>query len=156
MSRRTAIVTAALLAVATAVLLVIFVLRLSESPGAKVQLGDPVFEVGQVRRLAPPIRRQGPLLFPDLLRRNRTVYVQHLGDEPTQGWLAFEAHRPDGPASCQLRWRPASTDFVDPCDGRTYPADGTGLVQFKTEVRNKKKAGATLYVDLRTGSGTGQ
>jgi hypothetical protein len=149
MHRRTALLTAALLAVATAVLLVVFVLRLSRSPNAKVQLGDPVFEVGQVRVLAPPIAKQGPLLFPDLLRRGRTIYVQHLGTDESAGWYAFESHGPGAAASCQLRWEAARRQFTDPCDGRVYPEDGTGLVQYPTDVRVKKKGGLSLFVDLR-------
>jgi hypothetical protein len=154
MNRKTALITATLLALLTAVLVVVFVLRLSRSPNARVQLGDAVFEVGQVRRLAPPIARQGPLLFPDLLRRGRTIYVQHLGSDDKAGWLAFEAHAPDAPAQCQLRWDGPRQQFVDPCDGHTYPADGTGLVHYPTVVKEKKKAGMTLYVDLRNPSGT--
>ncbi|HZQ26579.1 MAG TPA: hypothetical protein VFA94_02665 [Acidimicrobiales bacterium] len=160
MNRKTALITAALLALLTAVLVVVFVLRLSRSPNARVQLGDSVFEVGQVRRLAPPIARQGPLLFPDLLRRGRTIYVQHLGSDDKTGWLAFEGHAPETHApetqapGCQVRWDAGRQVFVDPCDGGTYPPDGTGLVHYPTVVKEKKKAGFTLYVDLRNPSGT--
>ena len=42
-----------ILAVVTAVLLIIFVLRLARQPGGKVQLGTDQFQVGKADRLAP-------------------------------------------------------------------------------------------------------
>jgi hypothetical protein len=48
-----------------------------------------------------------------------------------------------------LRWEAARRQFVDPCDGRVYPEDGQGLVQYPTELRVKKKGGLSLFVDLR-------
>jgi hypothetical protein len=146
---RSALVASALL-VLTAVLVVVLVLRLASSPDAKVQLGDPVFEVGQVRRLAPEIERRGPLLFQDLLNRSRDIYVQHLGTDVKTGWLAFEAHAPGQPRTCALRWVDARGQFEDPCTKAVFPADGAGLVHYPTEVRRKDKGGLTLFVDLRT------
>lgn len=132
-----------------AVLLVVFVLRLSSSPDAKVQLGDAVFEVGQVRKLAPLVDRDGPFLF-QALNGQRDIYVQHLGNDAATGWLAFEAHAPGQPRTCQLVWRQAEGRFHDPCTQAVFPVDGKGLTQYPTEVRRQKKGGLTLFVDLRT------
>lgn len=137
------------LLVLAAALMVWFVLRLAQSPEAKVQLGDEVFEVGQVRRMALLVDRDGPLLFQDLLGRDRDLFVQHIGDDAAKGWLAFEAHAPGQPRTCHLVWRQARGVFEDQCSKATYPPEGAGLTQYPTEVKRKDKAGLTLYVDLR-------
>jgi hypothetical protein len=149
-SKTKTIVVASILLTLTGVLVVVFVLRLAQQPNAKVQLGDTVFEVGEVRKLAPPIEQAGPLLFADPLKHNRDLYIQHLGTDATAGWLAFEAHAPGQTRKCLLRWDDAAGHFKDPCSGAVYPLDGKGLVHYPTDVRRKKKSGLTLYVDLRT------
>jgi hypothetical protein len=145
---KTAVIAVSLLTL-TAVLLVVFVLRLSSSPDAKVQLGDKVFEVGQVRRLAPLIDRDGPLLF-QALNGQRDIYVQHIGNDAKTGWLAFEAHAPDQPRTCQLTWQQGRGVFEDPCTKATFPVDGEGLTKYPADVRRAtKKDPLTLFVDLR-------
>jgi hypothetical protein len=124
----------AVLGLLTAVLLVVFVLRLSRSPQAKVQLGTNTFSVGRADQLQKSIAGAGPLLFQSLRGSSLDLYVQHLGTDPVHGWLAFEAHRPGGPNSCLLQWRHADHNFVDPCDRMIYTADGRGLEQFATTV----------------------
>lgn len=147
-SKTKTIVVGSALALLTAVLIVIFVVRLASSPGGKVQLGDPVFEVGQVRVLAPEIDRQGPLLF-QALNGNRDIFVQHIGDDAKTGWLAFEAHGPGQPRTCDLKWQQKQGVFVDECSQATFPVDGRGLTHYATQVNRKKKGGLTLFVDLR-------
>jgi hypothetical protein len=137
------------LMVLAAVLVVVFVVRLSTSPDAKVQLGDDTFEVGRVRELAPPIDRDGPLLF-QALQGKRDIWVQHIGGDATKGWLAFEAHAPGQPRRCDVEWHQDRGEFEDECTHVTYPVDGKGLVQYPTDVKRKKKAGLVLYVDLRS------
>lgn len=146
---KTVLIAAPLLVIA-AVLMVWFVLRLAQSPDAEIQLGDDVFEVGQVRRMAPLVDRDGPLLFQDLLGRDRDLFVQHLGNDAATGWVAFEAHAPGQPRTCHLVWRQRAGVFEDQCTKATYPPEGTGLTQYPTEVKRKDKSGLTLYVDLRS------
>lgn len=122
-----------LLAVLTAVLLIVFVLRLSRRPGAKVNLGDQEFGLGRDVVFAAKVTAHGPLIFAPL-RGSITLYVQHLGSDPARGWLAFGAHDPGQPPTCFVMWRPATHDFVDPCNKAVYPADGTGLDQYATRV----------------------
>ena len=100
------------------------------------------FDVGSAESRARTIAQGGPILFQDLLNRSRDIYVQHLGDAD---WRAFEAHAPGASRQCFLRWRPATRDFVDACDGRTFPADGTGLVQYPARVDGRRH----VVVDLR-------
>jgi hypothetical protein len=148
-SRTKTILIGSALALLTAVLLVVFVLRLASSPGGKVQLGDEVFEVGQVRVLAPEIEQRGPLLFADPLKRGRDLYVQHEGTDPATGWLAFEALVGKN-RKCQLVWDDREGVFRDNrCSHAVYPANGQGLTHYPTQVTRKKKGGLTLYVDLR-------
>ena len=116
--------------VAAGILIFLVVLAVAGPRSTKQSTGAS-FKVGPAGRLAPEITRDGPLLFQDLLNRSRDIYVQHLdGDD----WRGFEAHAPGAPRSCVLRWRPDDRRFLDPCDGRTYPADGTGLTIYRTVV----------------------
>lgn len=125
--------------VAVGVLLFLIVLN-ATGPKSAEQAADATFEVGSAERLAETVAESGPLLFQDLLNRDRDIYVQHLGGDD---WRTFEAHAPGAPRRCVLKWRPASRDFRDPCDGRTYPADGTGLTAYRTFIEDE-----ALVVDL--------
>jgi hypothetical protein len=139
----------AVLAVLTAVLLVVFVLRLAKQPGAKVNLGSQEFDVGKAVVFAPDVARFGPLKF-QALRGQVDIFVQHLGPDPKRGWLAFETHPPDEPRTCLLRWQPVTHDFLDPCTNRTFPADGAGLLQYPARV----DSGGHVIVTLRQSVGT--
>jgi hypothetical protein len=138
-----------LLAVLTAVLLIVFVLRLARSPGAKVNLGSQEFEVGPSKPLSGAISKNGPLLFP-ALRGQLDLFVQHLGNDPAHRWYAFEAHAPDQPRRCQLTWQANTSDFADPCTDTRYPADGNGLDHYAVRVDSKAK----VIVNLRQTVGT--
>ena len=126
--------------VAAGVLLFLVVLNLT-GPRSTEQTEEARFRVGPAERWAETVAREGPLLFQDLLNRSRDIYINHLGDE---NWRAFEAHAPGAPRRCTLTWRPESRDFVDPCDGRVFPADGTGLTQYPATVTEN----GVLVVDL--------
>ena len=120
----------------------LFLLVLSATgPRSTEQSEKARFRVGPAERLARTVDREGPLLFQDLLNRSRDIYVNHLGDGQ---WRAFEAHAPGAPRRCTLTWRPERRDFVDPCDGRTFPADGSGLTQYPATVDDD----GVLLVDL--------
>jgi hypothetical protein len=147
--RRTSALLIGILAVLTAVLVIVFVLRLARSPGSKVQLGTDQFQVGKADSLARPVASGGPLLFQALRGGSLDIFVQHLGTNSRQGWLAFEAHGPGQPRRCQLRWQPYSQQFADPCNQQRYPADGTGLTAFATTVTDKGE----VVVDLRQPAG---
>jgi hypothetical protein len=137
-----------LMAVLTAVLLVVFVLRLATQPGAKVNLGSQEFDMGRASVFAPKVARFGPLQFP-ALRDGIDLLVQHLGTGPDKGWLAFETHPAEEARTCVLRWQPAAHHFSDPCSGRTFPEDGAGLRQYGVRVTN-----GDVIVNLRQPTGT--
>ncbi len=99
------------------------------------------FDLGRAQDFEPTIARSGPLLFPDPQGRSRDIFVQHLGGTD---WLAFEARATGASRQCVLKWEHDARQFVDPCDGRTYPPDGSGLVSFPTRVNDKGR----VVVDL--------
>jgi len=138
-SPRTVLVTA-VAAVVAAVLGFAVVTQLART--GRVEGDASRFVVGDAAALAGPVDRDGPLLFQDVSNGRRDVFVHHLGDGR---WVAFEAYPRGSPRSCQLRWQPADGTFLDPCDGTTYPADGTGLVRYPATV----DAGGQLVIDLR-------
>ena len=118
---------------------------LADSGSVDMRLGDDVFRAGQVERLAGAIAREGPILIPDASpERARDIYLQHLGETPEVGWLAFAAQSPGAERTCLLQWEPADQEFRDPCGQRRYPADGEGLTHHPTTVTEGE-----LTVDLR-------
>lgn len=134
--RRTVLFTAVGAVLAAALLFAIVVRVQSTSPdsaggGSGGAGGRAQFDVGDAEQRAANVARDGPLLFPDPQGRSRDIYVQHLGGSD---WVAFEARATGSPRQCVLRWEHDSRRFVDPCDGRIYPADGAGLVTFPTRV----------------------
>ncbi len=147
--RGTSLLIIAVLALLTAVLLVVFVIRLSRSPQAKVQLGTETFTVGPAAQLATQVAQGGPVLLPPL-RGSLILFVQHLGADPVHGWLAFEADRRHGAKTCTLAWQAGPRTFVDPCDATTYGWDGRGLEQYSVVVDGKGK----VVVDPQRPTGT--
>ena len=129
--------------VAAGALIFVLVLNLTRSRSVE-QSSDARFRVGSAERLAPDVARDGPLLFQDLRSGSRDIYVQHVGGKD---WRAFDAHAPGAPRRCVLTWRQQDRLFVDPCDGRTFPADGTGLTAYPTEVDEDGR----IFVDLTPG-----
>jgi hypothetical protein len=142
LTRTQVLVLTAVGGVVAGVLVFLGVLALAGSPKAKSHLGSNVFRVGDAKHQATIVDRHGPLLFQDLLGHGRDMYVQHLGGT---SWVAFVVHPPGEAASCTVRWREKSRDFMDSCSGRIYPADGNGLIRYQASVDRK----GDLVVDLR-------
>lgn len=120
----------------------------AENPD-KANLGSRVFNVGRADRLAKEVDDRGPFLFQDPLSAGtgRNLYIQHLGDDPEQGWSAIEARRPDDPG-CVVQWDLDQEEFVD-CQGATYPTDGEGLRIYAGTVKDNQ-----IIIDLRTSTTT--
>lgn len=108
-------------------------LRLADSGGVDVRLGDAEFSAGSAESRSDDIAEGGPLLFADP-NSDRDIFVQHLGEDPNRGWLVFETRWPGSPSSCSLTWEVASRQFVLPPDSeecRGLPraeADGTAVI----------------------------
>lgn len=121
------------------------VLALSaQNQDIEVNLGDDEFEVPGVEPAAARIAEDGPDIYPDLVGGNRPILLNHVGDDPTEGWVAVVAIAP-GSEACIVDWDADDEVFRD-CEGTSYPPDGTGLDQLPTRVEDD-----TLYVDLGRG-----
>lgn len=99
-----------------------------------IQLGEPVFQAGNAADLAAAIADDEPLLLPDASGGDRDIVINHLGDSPDEGWVAFAARELTAPRNCFVQWQADSALFVDSCDGTEYPADGEGLQQYGTSI----------------------
>jgi hypothetical protein len=139
----------AVLALLTAILVVVFVLRLASKGTAKVQLGTDSFVLGPAARLAPTADR-APLLFQALRGKTLDIYVQHLGADPTHGWLAFQARRQGARRACTLQWQGVTRTFLDPCDHQMYPSDGAGLAQFRVTIDSRGRVTVNLQGPIGT------
>lgn len=115
--------------------MVVWVARTSDT--VQVQLGDTRFDAGFTGRISEEIAARGPILYPDAGSRGaRDLYVQHIGDDPAVGWLAFSVRRPADPRDCTAVWNAdrrtftltSSTEVV--CDPVTFNELGCGLVRY--------------------------
>ncbi len=99
-------------AVMIAIALGVGVIWLAGSGGdVEIQLGDADFDAGQIGRISAEIADRGPILYSDVAGHSRDLILQHLGDDPEFGWLAFDA-RPDGePRDCFFEWSSATRQF---------------------------------------------
>lgn len=128
-------------------LLLAFVLALqsgTESGKVEIQLGSRTFSAGSAEQRAKTIAQEGPILLPDPAGGQRDIYLQHVGDKPDDGWLAFDAREIDATRECTLRWNAERRLFEDPCDGSTVRADGEGLRQYPVTIDDDGR----LVVDL--------
>ena len=133
--------------VAVAITLAFLLAVLANRGTVEVNLGDDVFDAGQVERIAEEIDDRGPITYSDVAGGERDIIVQHLGDEPDTGWHAFDARPPGADRECVLDWRQDDREFVDPCSGRRYPADGEGVPQYEVEIREGR-----IEIDLNPGT----
>jgi len=117
------------------------VLSLVGSGKATSKLGSNLFKIGKAKNQAQIVDHNGPLLFADPLQKGRDIYVNHLGGGT---WVAFDVHPPGESKSCTVKWQPSTHVFHDSCSGKDFPADGTGLVRYKTTVDKN----GDLVVDL--------
>lgn len=110
--------------------------------------GDYTFEVGPVEAIADIIERDGPVLYPDLRDTDyqRSVVVDHVGDDPTRGWQVYYAYPADREPTCLVEHVVGTRQFTD-CEGRTLevealhrPVDARPIVENRTN----------LLLDLRT------
>jgi hypothetical protein len=132
-----------------ALLFIVAIPSLTESGTVKVKLGTDTFGAGSAEDRAESIAANGPVIYPDVSGGTRDIYLQHLGDDPNQGWYAFETRRPGQGRDCPLNWNSDEVHFVDACDGTVVPADGTGLLSYPVVVNED----GNLVIDLNPGDG---
>ena len=101
----------------------------------EIRLGDHDFRDMEIGRISTEIEDRGPILFGDVADGSLDIILQHIGDDPETGWLAFEARRAGQSRDCFFRWRPEEADFVNTCDpDDIVDAAGTGLRHFEVAV----------------------
>jgi hypothetical protein len=122
-------------AVVLAVVALALISILTSEGAIEPNLGDEEY-THRADRLAAEIDDRGPFILPDASpRKDRDVYIQHLGDDPEKGWYAFDARPDDQPdRECSARW--TGSEFEDPCTGETFPPDGEGLTQYPVRVED--------------------
>ncbi len=128
------------------------VATLASRGSVDVKLGDTRFNAGRTENLARIIADDDqPVLFPDPANFTRSIYIDHAGDDPDTGWVAFGAFVPDRP-KCTVLYQPDVDRFVADCDASlSFPRSGAGLRQFPTQVVDGR-----LQVDLQDpGAGGG-
>jgi hypothetical protein len=132
----------ALVIAAAAIVLILVVtvfLAMAASRGdVEINLGDDRFEVGDAKEIIELIDEGDglPALFPDLVSRDRNIFVQHTGTAAEEGWVAFGAFDPDDPR-CAVEIDRETTTLVNACDRDiTYPLDGEGLRFYPTSVED--------------------
>jgi transglutaminase-like putative cysteine protease len=111
------------------------------------QLAPSTFRVGNVERLADEIAENGPLLFPglDTTTGERTLVIDHEGEDPARGWRTYWAYPADRNPSCAVTQEERTRRFTD-CDGR--PLDVEELARPET-VRPIVENQRTLFIDLQ-------
>ena len=121
-----------------------FVAQAASRGDVEIRLGDDRFDAGGTRSIAARIDKDEglPALYPDLVNRDRPIFVQHVGDDPDSGWSAFGAFDPDEP-SCIVEIDRQAKILVNACDDATYPLDGEGLRAYPTVVED-----GSIYVTL--------
>ena len=116
--------------IALAVGLVFAVVSLAGSDRIEVKLGDDDFNAGDAESLAAEIADRGPIPWAPL-SRGRSIWINHIGDSPEQGWFAFDVQSPGATGDCVVDWDPDRRLFTDTCDETlVYSATGDGLAQF--------------------------
>jgi hypothetical protein len=133
--------------------LVVLMAQLARTGSVDVKLGDDVFEAGDAENRAESIERDGPVLFPDVAGGSRDIYINHLSDDPLEGWIAFDARRPGTDRECTLQWRADAQVFTDPCD-ETVVIDGGGGDLHRYEVTVTYDGDLEVEITLR-GDDTG-
>jgi hypothetical protein len=120
---------------------------LVNSGRANLRVGSATFDKLRYDRLANDIAKNGPRLYPSLIGTTESyLYVNHLGDDATKGWYAFNATRTGQPNKCTVVWKPVAKVFEDPCDTATYPPNGEGLQQYDAITNFATKR---LVIDLK-------
>lgn len=110
-------------------------------------LAPPRLELGSVTGRANDVAEDGPLLFAELstITGERSIVVDHEGDDPANGWRLYYAFPPGRP-DCPVEQVRGTATFID-CDGNDL--DVTELSPPTEAVRPVVEDERTLYLDLR-------
>jgi hypothetical protein len=129
------------------------VARMASQGRVDVRLGTDTFSQQDAEAAAEEVAERGPILYADTAGGDRDIVLQHLGDDPEDGWIALAARPPGVSRECTIQWDPeaqvfrlldSSEEVGGDCDGREFPADGAGLPTYPVTV----DADGNLDVDL--------
>jgi hypothetical protein len=129
-----------------------------------VRLGSDTFAEHDAEDAARDIAENGPILYPDTAGGDRDIYLQHFGDNPDEGWIAFAARPPGVSRACTLQWNgndevfrllDSSGKVSGECDGREFPPDGEGLPMYPVTVDTDGNLDIDLNAADRTTSTSG-
>ena len=110
------------------------------------RLAPSTFRVGDVEDVAGEIEEDGPLLLAGMgTSGERTLVLDHAGDDPTRGWRTFWAYPADRDASCALAQAEGTGRFTD-CEGRPLGVDDLARPEGVRPVVQDQRV---LYLDLR-------
>ncbi len=87
---------------------------------ASERLAPTTFQVSSVQTAANEVAANGPILFPGLntTTGERSMVLDHEGDDPTSGWRLYFAYPAGRDPSCTVTQVQGTSRFVD-CDGTT-------------------------------------
>jgi hypothetical protein len=129
-----------------------------------VRLGAETFAEQDAEDAAERVAEDGPILYADTAGGDRDIVLQHLGDDPDEGWIALAARPPGVSRECTVQWDAgdevfrlldSSGEVSGECDGREFPADGEGLPTYPVTVGSDGKLDVDLNAADRTTSTTG-
>ena len=103
-------------------------------------------ELGSAQGRMQNVDDDGPLIFNELstISGERSIVLDHEGDDPTVGWRIYYAYPVDRP-NCPVTQVRGTATFVD-CDGAEL--DVTELSPPTEDVRPVVENRRTLYLDL--------
>lgn len=84
------------------------------------RLAPTTLQVGSAESAAQIVAEDGPVLFPGLntTTGERTIVLDHEGDDPTRGWQIYYAYPADADPGCSIEQVVGTRSFVD-CEGNT-------------------------------------
>jgi hypothetical protein len=106
------------------------------------RLAPRTLPVGRAESVADSVDESGPILFPGLntTTGERTLILDHRGDDPTRGWSLYLAYPADGDPTCAVTQVRHSDRFVD-CAGAELdvtalarPTDACPIVENRTRL----------------------
>jgi hypothetical protein len=110
------------------------------------RLAPSRFEVGSTQNAAQIVDESGPIIFPGLntTTGERTLVLDHQGDDPTRGWRVFYAY-PVGRPDCPVEQVIDTGELLD-CDANPIAVDDLSPPESGVfpVVENQR----ILYIDL--------
>jgi hypothetical protein len=136
---------------------------LASRGSVEVRLGSDTFVAGRAEDLAEAVGEDGPIPFADTAGGERDIVLQHLADDPEEGWVAFAARPPEVSRACTVQWDADDEVFrlldaeggvSGECDGTEFPPDGTGLPAYPVTVNDDGRLDIDLNAAERATSTT--